>query len=49
MDIILVMMFVAFIAGIWVASQDLNLKYRLLLILLTSIIILLLISDGYNQ
>ena len=40
-------MFIAFNAGIWVASEDLDLKYRLLIILLTSIIILLLISDGY--
>ena len=47
MDIILIIMFLTFLAGVWVASEDLKKWQRLVLIALTSIVVLAIVSNGY--
>ncbi|MDC3301667.1 hypothetical protein OAV58_00820 [Gammaproteobacteria bacterium] len=47
MDIILIIMFLTFLAGIWIASEDLDKWQRLLLITITSIVVIAIVSNGY--
>jgi hypothetical protein len=47
MDIILIIMFLTFLAGVWVASEDQKKWQRLVLIALTSIVVLAIVSNGY--
>jgi len=49
MDIILILMFFLFLVGVWVASVDLNKFQRVLLIAFTSIVVLLIVMNGYNN
>jgi len=49
MDIILILMFFLFLIGVWVASVDLKMIQRILLIALTSIVVLLIVINGYNN
>jgi len=49
MDIILIIMFFGFIAGVWIASEDLKKWQRLSLLLITSIVVLLIIMNGYSK
>ncbi|MDA9842467.1 hypothetical protein OAH66_01775 [Gammaproteobacteria bacterium] len=47
MDIILIIMFLTFIAGVWIASEDLVKWQRLLLLATTSIVVIAIVSNGY--
>ena len=47
MDIILIIMFLIFLAGVWIASEDLDKWQRLLLITITSIVVIAIVSNGY--
>ena len=47
MDIILIIMFLTFLAGVWIASEDLDKWQRVLLITITSIVVIAIVSNGY--
>ncbi|MDA7729712.1 hypothetical protein OAT15_02915 [Gammaproteobacteria bacterium] len=47
MDIILIIMFLTFLTGVWIASEDLDKLQRLLLIITTSIVVIAIVSNGY--
>jgi hypothetical protein len=47
MDIILIIMFLTFLAGVWIASEDFDKWQRLLLITITSIVVIAIVSNGY--
>ena len=47
MDIILIIMLLTFLAGVWIASEDLDKWQRVLLITITSIVVIAIVSNGY--